>query len=513
MRSLSEHLEAPALGEPPDGTHAAIEGCAGGSCGVVVRIFLDVRDGVVHGCTSRVRGRASALATASALCEAARGRTVLEAAKLGLSTLHQSFGEMDAEDVERARVVEDGFHHAIGRWFLARMRAGDHDAAVASSAPGECRPHSVVAMSGGVDSAVALHLEHERTGGNVVGATLRLWIDPRAPDPEAACCSPDSVRRARATCHALGAPHVSLDLRSEFARQVVVPFVDQYQAGETPNPCVGCNGGFRLDELVRLADAAGAREVATGHYARTSRLEGRTLLRRGVDERKDQSYMLARLAPDTVARYRFPLGEMRKPEVRERAAALGLEQAKVAESQEVCFLGGGDYRTFLGRANALGTAGKIRMTDGTELAEHRGIAAFTPGQRRGLAVTRPAGRLRGDSSGSSDDNRPLYVISTDATSGTVTVGDREQLAATRVRLRDARSWLPHPPTSVYAQLRYRSGGTGVPATATWLDGGRVELELLEPAWAPAPGQTACLYDESGTVVGVGTIERPGPARS
>src|SRR6266536_3049608 len=150
-----------------------------------------------------------------------------------------------------------------------------------------------VAMSGGVDSAVALL----RAGRGAVGVTLRLWLDPRGPDAERACCSPDAVLAARATCHGLGLPHVTLDLREEFRRAVVEPFVRGYAAGETPNPCIRCNGSFRFAELLDFANRAGAARLASGHYARIVRHQGRLLLARGVDARKDQSYMLARLDP------------------------------------------------------------------------------------------------------------------------------------------------------------------------------------------------------------------------
>lgn len=496
FRSLREHLDDPVLIDPPtDGS--AIEGCAGGSCGVVVRFFLHVEDGVIRACTARVRGRAAAFAAASAFCEAATGLSVVDAARLGLTTLHSSFCELSDDDHDRARVIEDGFHHALGQWCIAQMRDRAHGAIPAAG-----RPQVAVAMSGGVDSAVALHAEFDATAGAVAGVTLRLWIDPQAPDPEAACCSPDSVRRARATCHALGVPHISLDLRSMFARDVVAPFIAQYSAGETPNPCVACNGNFRLDELVYFADVVGAAHVATGHYVRRVERAGRALIQRGVDRRKDQSYMLARLDPAVVARFRFPLGGMEKPAVRARATELGLAQATAAESQEVCFLGGGDYRAFLRRADALGTPGALQLEDGTVLAQHDGIARFTPGQRRGIAVTRP--RQRGD--GIHADNRPLYVLATNPESGTVTVGDREQLAMTAVALRDVRMWASDVKYAT-AQLRYRAGGGGERAQLVPREDGRAELHFEGAVWAPAPGQAAVLYDDDGVVVGVGTIDR------
>jgi tRNA-specific 2-thiouridylase len=490
VRSLHDHLENPALGDPP--RDATIEGCAGGSCGVVARFFfvVDEASGLILECSARVRGRAAAFATASALCEAARGTTMLDAARVGLTTLHESFAAMDEEDRERALVVEDAFHHGLGLWAVGRSRTADtpvlwHDGATLDV---------LVAMSGGVDSAVALHRTRGDGSRTVAGATLRLWIDPQAPDPEAACCAPVSVRRARRTCHALGVAHFSIDLRSAFLTEVVAPFVAEYQAGSTPNPCVRCNGSFRLDELDRVARALGASRVATGHYVRTAERDGRTLVRSGVDERKDQSYMLATINPDVLARYEFPLGELRKPQVRAEAAALGLEQATVRESQEVCFLGGGDYRAFLERAGSLGPSGDIVDTNGLTLGSHDGIARFTPGQRRGLP-NRTGG-----------DNAPIYVLDTDPSTGRVTVGDRTQLERTTVRVSEFTLWVTGT-TRATVQPRFRIRGGGVPATISAHCDGTADLLLDRPLASVAPGQLACLYDEDGVVVGSGRIIR------
>src|SRR3954449_3809163 len=202
-----------------------------------------------------------------------------------------------------------------------------------------------VAMSGGVDSAVALL----RAGDDAIGVTLRLWLDPQGPDTDRACCSPEAVLAARATCHRLSIPHATRDLREEIRRAVVEPFVRGYAAGETPNPCIRCNGSFRFAELLAFAERAGAERVATGHYARALEHKGRLLLARGMDPRKDQSYMLARLDPRFLERVWFPLGEQTKDETRAEAARAGLEAASRAESQEACFLAGGDYRDFLAR--------------------------------------------------------------------------------------------------------------------------------------------------------------------
>ena len=216
-------------------------------------------------------------------------------------------------------------------------------------------------MSGGVDSAVALL----RAAPNAIGVTLRLWLDPEGPDAERACCSPEAVIAARETCHRLGLPHVTLDLREEFRRAVVAPFVRGYARGETPNPCIRCNGGFRFGELLAFAKRAGCDRLATGHYARLAEHRGRLLLHRAADERKDQSYMLARVDPARLDRIWFPLGEQDKETTRSEAERAGLDVARRAESQEACFLAGDDYRAFLGRHGLEPRAGDVVDEGGT----------------------------------------------------------------------------------------------------------------------------------------------------
>jgi tRNA-specific 2-thiouridylase len=341
------------------------------------------------------------------------------------------------------------------------------------------RDRVAVAMSGGVDSAVALI----RSGPRAIGVTLRLWTDPDGPDGSRVCCSPGAVIAARETCHRLGLPHVTLDLRAEFRRAIVTPFVDGYARGETPNPCVACNGSFRFDELLSFAGRAGAAALATGHYARIVRHRGRLLLARGVDELKDQSYMLARLDPRLLDRLRFPLGEQTKAETRDEAERAGLAAARRPESQEACFLAGDNYRAFLGRRGLAAEPGAIVDEEGRELGEHDGYWRFTPGQRRGLGVAAA---------------RPLFTLRTDARTNTVVVGPRESLATTTV---EARGDLYVEAERVQAKLRYRSAPIAARVAAR--EGGFV-LELDEPAYGVAPGQAAVLY-EDGVVVGAGLV--------
>jgi tRNA-specific 2-thiouridylase len=288
-------------------------------------------------------------ADASGLAEDLRGLTLLEAAAIGGETL-----PVDALANALAPVVR------------------------AAPAPGRV----AVAMSGGVDSAVALL----RAGEGAVGVTLRLWIDPNGPDVERACCSPSAVLAARNECHRRGLPHLTLDLRSEFRRAVVTPFVRGYARGETPNPCIRCNGSFRFAELLRFATRVGAERLATGHYARIVERDGMPLLARAVDQAKDQSYMLARLDPRLLGRVWFPLGEQTKEETRAEAARAGLAAAGRRDSQEACFLAGGDYRRFLDRHGLEPQEGPILDEAGSVVGTHRGHWTFTPGQRRGLGV-------------------------------------------------------------------------------------------------------------------------------
>jgi tRNA-specific 2-thiouridylase len=337
----------------------------------------------------------------------------------------------------------------------------------------------VVAMSGGVDSAVTLL----RAGPRAIGVTLRLWQDPAGPSAERACCSPEAVAQARAACHALGRPHVTLDLREEFLRVVVDPFAAGYAAGETPNPCMRCNGLFRFDALLAFLERAGAEELWTGHYARVVEREGGFLVSRAADSDKDQSYMLATLDPALLERIRFPLGTQTKPETRAEAASAGLAAARRPESQEACFLAGGDYRSFLERRGLRARPGPIRDENGHELGRHDGPWHFTPGQRRGLRVA--AGR-------------PLYVLRTEPDANAVVVGPRDRLDATTIHA-DGRLYATVD--RVEAKLRYRS--SPVPARVFASNGG-FTLELEEPAQAPARGQVAVLYDDDA-VVGAGVV--------
>jgi len=398
----------------------------------------------------RVDGFRIVAADAPGLEQPLAGLTLLEAATVG--------GEPLAVEAVAA---------ALGQVFAAEPEPG----------------RVAVAMSGGVDSAVTLL----RAGSRAVGVTLRLWQDPAGPAAERACCSTEAVAAARATCHALGRPHVTLDLREEFREAVVSPFADGYAAGDTPNPCARCNGAFRFDALLAFAERAGADELWTGHYAQVVERQGRLLVGRGADPEKDQSYMLSTLDPAVLDRVRFPLGGQTKAATRQEAARAGLAAAGRAESQEACFLAGDDYRRFLERHGLASVEGPILDESGRELGRHDGYWRFTPGQRRGLGLAAA---------------RPLYVLGTDRSANAVLVGPQESLAATWVEVEGT---LHAPVARVAAKLRYRSAP--VPARVEPADGG-FALELEEPAYAVATGQVAALYD-GDAVVGAGVISGVG----
>ena len=393
------------------------------------------------------------------------GERILEAEAAGMARPLAGLSLLEAAAVPGETLAADAVANALAQVFR--------------SAPSPGRV--AVAMSGGVDSAVALL----RAQPDAIGVTLRLWLDPAGPASERACCSPDAVIRARRTCHALGLPHVTLDLREAFRDTVVRSFVDGYAEGLTPNPCMRCNGVFRFAALVAFADRAGADVLWTGHYARIVERGGRRLVGRGADERKDQSYMLGTVDPGLLSRVGFPLGAMAKAEVRAEAAAAGLDAARRSESQEACFLAGGDYRPFLERNGVAAVPGPIVDESGVVVGHHQGLWRFTPGQRRGIGIASP---------------EPLYALRSDVGANALVVGPRRALGATRV---EARGRLYLDVEDVEVKLRYRSAPVAARVSAS---AAGFSLELREPVEAIAPGQVAVLYDDDA-VVGAGVVER------
>jgi tRNA-uridine 2-sulfurtransferase len=474
VESLREHLEHPAgRGLRPAGAH---DGSAGGAaCGDLIRISLRIEGERVTAAGFDASGCGTMTAAGSAVVTLVDGAHVLDAARVGAHAIADELGGLSPGKFHAADLAADALHRALG--LAARA-----DAAITAD-PGR----TLVAMSGGVDSAVAALL----VGDNAAAVTLELWADPEN-DGEASCCSAHAVRIARSVAHQMGMPHFTLDLRAEFRAGVVDPFLADHGDGLTPNPCVRCNGHVRLDAMLEFADRLGAATLATGHYARTT-ADG--LLRAAADPAKDQTYMLAAVAPGTLARLRFPLGELTKPEVRALAAEAELPVASKPESQDLCFLAGTGKAAFLARhANLPERPGEIVDGAGAVVGRHRGHYHYTVGQRRGLGVAAA---------------EPQYVLATDAVANRVTVGPREALATHAVAVRGAR--LHRAGAEVDAvKLRYRSRPIACRVAGDPPAGAhrRLDLQLAAPVDGAAPGQTACLL-KGDVVVGYGTITTRG----
>jgi tRNA-specific 2-thiouridylase len=478
--AFEHHLTSPqGHGRLPDDGFAVT--ARGYACCDEVRVSVSLRGDRVHGAGFEASGCGAATAAGSAAVTLVRGRGLLEAGRVGPDEIAAELGGLSPAKRHAAELAADALARSLGA--AVRERA---------ELPAPDGGRTLVAMSGGVDSAVAALLE--RREREAVAVTLELWSDDEH-DAERSCCSATAVAQARALAHSMGLPHFTLDLRPEFRAGVVEPFVAGYAAGETPNPCVGCNGHVRLDAMLELAGRLGGDSLATGHYARLAEHDDERgpLLRVATDPAKDQSYMLAVLAPASLARLRFPLGTLTKPEVRRLAASAGLPVADKADSQDLCFLAGTDRARFLARHAGLGDRpGDVVDRDGRVLGRHRGQHLFTVGQRRGLGI---AGR------------EPMYVLDKEAASRRVTVGPRAALGTTRVPIRGVD--LRREGARVdRVKLRYRSKPI---AARIAQDAGpgrhpRLELELDHASIGVAPGQLACLMDGE-LVVGSATIAR------
>jgi tRNA-specific 2-thiouridylase len=349
-------------------------------------------------------------------------------------------------------------------------------------------------MSGGVDSSVAAALLRE-AGHQVVGVTMQVW--PSGGEWEerrrGGCCGLGAVRDARAVADALGIPHYVFNMRELFADKVIAYFADEYAGGRTPNPCIACNEHVKFRALLDKAERLGADFLATGHYARVGfdPAYGRHVLRRAADRRKDQSYVLYVLRPDDLRRVLFPLGDYRKEETRALARRLGLPVADKPDSQEICFVGPEGYPAVVAerRPEAM-RPGPILDTSGRVLGTHRGLAAYTVGQRRGLGLS---------------TGRPLFVLALDARRNALVVGPEEELLAGGC-VAEAVRWLAvdgiDGPRRVTA--RVRAGGPEVGAQVWAEEGGRAVTRFDQPVRAVAPGQSVVWY-EGDVVLGGGRI--------
>ena len=351
------------------------------------------------------------------------------------------------------------------------------------------RAKAVVAMSGGVDSSVAAALLVEQ-GYDVTGVMLKLWKG-EAANSNSGCCNLGAAEDARRVADVLSIPFYVLNFADHFEATVRRDFHEQYLAGRTPNPCVRCNHWVKFDALLDKAGALGADVLATGHYARVDLHGGRYRLRRGVDQSKDQSYVLWMLGQRELARCLFPVGAQEKSVTRAIASELGLRTARKPDSQEICFVRDGDFDAYVGESlPAAAAPGPILDAGGAVVGTHRGIGRYTIGQRKGLGIAL---------------GRPVFVTSIDAASNAITVGERDDLGVDAVQL-DELSFVADPAERVLVQ--YRAHGDAYPAT---LDGAVVRFDA--PVEAAAPGQSAALYsvDDPSELIGGGIISSTVPA--
>lgn len=339
----------------------------------------------------------------------------------------------------------------------------------------------VVAMSGGVDSSVAAALLKEQ-GYDVIGMMMRLWSEPGKEDSNR-CCTPDSMGQARRVAAKLDIPFYVVDAKDVFHNTVVQYFFDGYARGETPNPCLICNRQIRWTFLLDHALAFGADFMATGHYVRIRRDDnGKSGLWRAVDKSKDQSYVLHVLTQEKLKHALFPVGDYPKPEIRAIAERYGLPTASRKDSQDLCFLAGEDYRTFLQRnAAIILKPGQIVTRDGTTLGEHDGLANYTIGQRKGLGLSSPV---------------PLYVLGKNADTNTLVVGTQEELGSLELTARDV-NWVsgeaPGEPFRAEVKIRYTAKEAW--ATVTPIEGGRVRVQFDAPQRDITAGQAAVFFQD------------------
>ena len=367
----------------------------------------------------------------------------------------------------------------------------------------------VLAMSGGVDSSVAAHLLLD-AGHEVIGVFMRhgeqsisacsidgsrensplLPVLNNRPDHKQGCCSASDADDARRVASRLSIPFYALNLQAEF-RGIVDYFVDEYSTGRTPNPCVMCNNRIKFGKLFDYADSVQAEFVATGHYARIETIDGQRHLLRGIDPKKDQSYVLFGVRPDLLNRMMLPVGKFEKPIIREMAAQLGMNVADKKDSQEICFVTSGHHGDFVRqRRQELDTSGEIVTSDGTVVGHHPGIEGFTIGQRKKLGVAM---------------GEPFFVIRIEPDTRRVVIGLKHELGRTSLSGNQT-NWLVPVPTGPFrclAQIRYNSAPAL--ATAEGLGDRRLTVEFDEPQLGVAPGQAVVIYD-GDRVMGGGWIE-------
>ena len=353
---------------------------------------------------------------------------------------------------------------------------------------------AVVAMSGGVDSSVAALLLKEQ-GYDVCGVTFSMFDpeDPTRPFGDSSCLSGGSADAA-ACAEAMGIPHVTENASADFRSCVIDYFADEYLAGRTPNPCVQCNRTVKFPELIAYADRMGIHTVATGHYVRSAYdpVSDRYLLLRGADRRKDQSYVLWSLDQKTLSRLVFPVGGMTKEQLRALAEEGGLPVAQKADSQDICFIPDGDYVSYICRLRGITPEpGKYLSADGRVIGQHKGQIHYTVGQRKGLGMS---------------FGRHMFVLSKDAASNTVTLGEEEALFARTVCVEQLNLIAPDRLVSPTLTAKVRYSAADAPAKVTLTGEGEAEVTFDTPQRAPTPGQSVVFYD-GDVVVGGGILSR------
>lgn len=351
-------------------------------------------------------------------------------------------------------------------------------------------PKVAVAMSGGVDSSVAAAILVDQ-GYPVVGLMLRLWSEPGSEN-ENRCCTPDAMAQARRVAAKLGIPFYALDVRERFREIVVQSFLDGYASGITPNPCISCNRLIRWGFLLDSARAFGAEKMATGHYARLRTQEDGTVqLLRGIDARKDQAYVLSTLSQEQLQRTILPLGDFEKPAVRELARKYELTVADRAESQDLCFLAGQDYRQFLSRyVPTVVQPGPITDRQGKQVGEHQGLAFYTIGQRKGIGIAAP---------------QPLYVVAKNQSTNTLVVGPAPELGQSSLVAVNVNWVSGEPPAAPFeAEVKIRYRAEFEKAKVDPLPGRNAQVIFTHPLRDITPGQLVVFYNGE-VVVGSGLI--------